>query len=605
MQKSKKGSWERVSVSTVILCLLLGAAYGYVTLTLRQNENTHQARLLPTLTGESIDEILSPGLLLESREPWEMQGWPRTDALDKRAWRGCTYTDNINTETAYAEIHRANNLAGSGHFDEAIQQLSDAMQRLPSDLRRRRLSRAKLYIKDGQNDRAKEDLRVAISEKTFDPLVEFEIEKLLVNLGEYQLAAQTIPTILPRIPKGFGPMAPAQFQYLLAVSEEQLGDFAGALENYSAAGRCFMAQHAVRAATVCMKHIKKIASSHKLNAPLIKDLAKVTDSTTGVPELQAMIKHLFSDSDCLKLTTVQKLTRDPLYEIRPGVYGGARPGTSVDGAPVSSLTGIGGIEFGTCYTGKGQILGIPMAPFELRLLFTDLNDILSTQTALPVYESLKSKRFTTYMYKVSSGLLVFFVDSTGAVIRINLYDKEAEKQMRESKQKTTKERRGSLAYMIESGDVDEALAITADWLKETPENVDAHSYRAQALALAGKYEEAIKNTDFVIDYGRRAEDKRRLIDSYGGNWPLIQKGTYQSRLGKYAAALQTFEEAFPKTLNADDYFYRAQAEIGIGRLQDGCADLEEAVRLYFNSARIVRRDEAAKLLHETRAKVHL
>ena len=317
-----------------------------------------------------------------------------------------------------------------------------------------------------------------------------------------------------------------------------------------------------------------------------------------------MIKHLVSDSDCLELTTVQKLTRDPLHEIRRGVYGSAHPVTAIDEAPVSPLTGIEGIEFGTFHTGKGQILGIRMSPFDCRLLFTDVDDILGTQHPLPDYECFRTKGLTNHVYKVPSGALLFIVDSTGAVIRINLYDKEAVEQARASEQQTMRDRRRGLAHLILSGDANEALAVTDDWLKEAPDDVDAHSYRAQALALAGRYEEAIKAIDFVIDYVSIAKDKQRFIDDYTGNRPLIQKGTYQTGLGKYAEALRTLFGAFPKTLDADDYFYRAQAEIGIGRLEDGCADLEKAVSLYFNDARIVRRDEAAKLLQEAQTKLH-
>jgi len=190
------------------------------------------------------------------------------------------------------------------------------------------------------------------------------------------------------------------------------------------------------------------------------------------------------------------------------------------------------------------------------------------------------------------------------ITKTALYDKEAEEQaMRESKQ-AMKSRRHSIGHIIDSGDVDDALVITADWLKEAPEDVDARNYHAQALALAGKYEDAIKEIDFVINYVSTAKDKWRFVNPYKGDKPLIQKGTYQTGLGNYAEALKTLSEAFPKTLNADDYLYRAKAEIGMGRQKDGCADLEEAVKLYFNDARIVRRDEAAKLLEETKTKLH-
>jgi tetratricopeptide (TPR) repeat protein len=125
-----------------------------------------------------------------------------------------------NVEASLWKQHLANNLAASGHFDEAAEEASAAIKLRPSDCSYR-LLRAKLNYRLGKNDLAKEDLRIAVAHDTFDLNHNFELEKLLVRVGDYKLVVETIQPILLTIPKGC-PEYRACFQYLLAQSQEQL-----------------------------------------------------------------------------------------------------------------------------------------------------------------------------------------------------------------------------------------------------------------------------------------------------------------------------------------------------------------------------------------------
>jgi tetratricopeptide (TPR) repeat protein len=153
--------------------------------------------------------------------------------------------------------------------------------------------------------------------------------------------------------------------------------------------------------------------------------------------------------------------------------------------------------------------------------------------------------------------------------------------------------------LLETGWTAKALAASEECCKQYPQDPYAHMSRAKALAADGQYQKAIQMIDFVIDYANSAHVDG-LVDKYRGNLPLIQRGMYEVELGSFSRAVQDFKQGFPDKPDADDYFYRARAEIGLHLLPRGCADLQQAIDLYFDDARIVRRDQAAKLLQDTR-----
>jgi len=548
-----------------------------------------------TLAEQTIDQVLPTAIAFRSTETWEGQLGARTDAQDQGnpAFSCCIH--NPTPGLANAAARRGNNLAASAHFDEAIEQFSQAIAVLPSP--RWLLSRAKLYVKAGRNEAARADLRLAIAGGPQEPGLQFEIENLLVKLGEYQLVEQTIPAIL-----SWHADAPAiilgQFQYLLASAQEHLGDRSQALENYLSAATNFMIQGSSAPAAFCVQRANSIASLNSSTAPY--EVGTLSPPREGLEQMKKMVAHLVSEPNLFQPPVVQAVTGATMSSSSQHQYFQTQSSQPLTGVSLVCLNDLPGVK---------QELQILTATRKCCLRLSDLDSVLAGCQRVDVPEFWNPQLVKAHAYKVASGTLVLsvYVGGFREAIDITVYGdgtpfRGEERPLNLSPQEEALGRSRKISQLLEADKKAQTLTATEQWLKQSPTDVDANSYRAQALAKAGKYEEALKNIDFVIAYADRTKDTR-FINRDRGNWPLIQRGTYQVGLAKYTEALQDFKQAFPPTPQADDYYWRARAEIGVGDLQNACTDLQSAISGYFADARIVRRDETKKLLQETRQRM--
>src|ERR1700733_2100166 len=247
----------------------------------------------------AIEELGRYGAVFHSVEPWEMPPIPRTLAYPQ-AVHQCA-----DTRAGTREAEKAYDSAVSGHIAEAIQQFSDALTQSPTDPIWH-LSRAKLYMRIGEEALAKEDLRAAIRSIEVHVGRQFEIEQSLVRLGDYETSDQTIPGILQA--HGAGPVViQAQFEYLLACSQEQRGQDSSALENYLSAATQFMIAGRPVPATLCVKRRNAIVSRTNSNVRAYS-ISDLVPPRKGIEPLKIMVAHLVSQPDSFRLYTVQQET---------------------------------------------------------------------------------------------------------------------------------------------------------------------------------------------------------------------------------------------------------------------------------------------------------
>jgi tetratricopeptide (TPR) repeat protein len=107
----------------------------------------------PMPTSLALDDLPEfPDLGMDSPTQWEHQKGPRTDWQDQRLGHGCV----VDNWAAEALANQWQNLAASGHYDEAIEVLTKFISLRPNEPGGY-LSRAKLYLQTGKPQQAKSD----------------------------------------------------------------------------------------------------------------------------------------------------------------------------------------------------------------------------------------------------------------------------------------------------------------------------------------------------------------------------------------------------------------------------------------------------------------
>ena len=508
-------------------------------------------------------------------------------------------TDDTNAETAYAEIRRANNLAFSGHFDDAIAQMSDAITRLPTDLRLR-LSRAKLYVQTGQLDRAKDDARAAAA-GSYGTDVQFEVEALLMKLGLYELVAKTASQFL--LTRTGAQVNRPALEYFLAYSQERLGRPEDALQNYLNAANEFMIAGASLAADHCLKRaniVTKLTAKYRTTY----ELKALERPTTGLSQLKEMVARLVSDPNCFDASTLQTITGLTMAKKPDGTYWAIRPTTPA----IPVLTPLNGVRYATMTdifpSVRGKRLGIQMDPSKCCLVMADLDGMLKNCPLDSDYFPPNGQWKTLTAYKVASGTLIFTTQQDGFSGITHIMLSSGEPRPAQTNPQNVPLNQQAAARLLQNGKVDEALAYSKTEIEKSAKDISANYFRATVLAKAKRYKEAIETMRYAMDLAKHSDKRDRWITSWDGNKPLIQVAEFELESGEYLQALADLKEAFPDRLGPDQYYLRARAETGAGQLQDACADLALAEKQYFDQARIVKRDEVSALLQKTRAQMH-
>lgn len=137
------------------------------------------------------------------------------------------------------------------------------------------------------------------------------------------------------------------------------------------------------------------------------------------------------------------------------------------------------------------------------------------------------------------------------------------------------------------GDLGEALAAEDAALRLDPDNVPMLQRRGQTLHSMGRFEHALRDFDRTMQIEDRNEKNRCQTALWGRGRALIGLKDYQ-------AAIVSLDEAFRLNRRAAAYASRAEAYLGLGKLQEAMADVDreiwlsnESVHAYLVRARIL------------------
>lgn len=523
-------------------------------------------------------------------DPWQ-QGVPPTDWDQKL--RGCT-TGISNTPGGF-NARRAQNLAATKHFAEAIGEWTRAIDSYddqkaqwygttldPEWL----LSRARLFIKLGRTDDALADIERSVTLKRSSDQSKFNAALLFTDLGKYSRAQ----SVLPIVSSG-QPMSRPYYSYLLAIVQEKQGRKDLAKQSFIEAATLFAAAGMSLPAKACLDKVSAISGQTEKK----KQMLQVTDlkpPRSNYENIEKLLKALATRTDVFDLDVLKELTGAASFKENSTAYF-VNP-YKAHFPEISFLT-IDKLESG------GKRLNINIEPVLCSINKSALKGLLNNPVEVP--ENWRKEIAYIEGYRVPAGTLVLSIRNGGfdSISSAQLYSKDAifpeppRKQIDQSVTESQKTylRHTGVSNALESGNLDYAEKAVNEWLRDNPEDPRAHMSQAEILSKKGNVNGALASIDTAIKYS----DKDNLLDTkYTGNVLLIRRGSYLLEQGKFEDAYKTFEKAFPDNLSADLLLLRAKSEIGLKQIADARQDLNKASRKFYDEGRILRRDEAEKLL---------
>lgn len=523
--------------------------------------------------------------------PWEKG--PPSDWMQQP--RGCMH-DIINTPGA-SNARRATHLAEGKHFAEAIGELTRAIDKYdginrfgmsldPSWL----ISRARLYMEIGRSEDALKDAERAVALKRSYDKEKFNAALIFTQFGKYAKAESVLPASSSVQPIAFRPY----FSYLLAVLQQKQGKEDVAKQTFRESATLFAAEGMSLPAQSCFEAIavmegRKNAEGHTL------DLASLEPPRSNYERVERLLKALATRSDVLAPDVLKGVIGSQILKSNTTEYFVNPHTAEFREIPLVSIDKV---------EGGGKRLFIQIEPALCSINKSALAGLLNHPVKPP--EMWRKEVLYTEGYKVPAGTLVLAIlkDGYNSIRFVQLYSQNAALSPpsislgneNDSSLHKAHVRRIGVGEALQFGNIKFAETVVADWLREDPEDPQAHMNQAEILFKKGNLKGALASIDTAIKYGANGKPNT----GYSENMLLIRKGTYLLEEGKFDDAYDLFRQSFPAKPYADLLLLRARAEIGLQKFADASNDLDQASRQFYDEGRIVRRDEADALLNSLR-----
>lgn len=491
---------------------------------------------------------------------------------------------------------RAANLANNRHFAEAINEWSAVIERLQSsnagfdrDEAFALIERARLYVHIGSKSEALNDIRQASRITPLSEEYRLRLALLSIDVGENSLAEELLAKDANLVNSHDKPI----YQYVWAVAQAKGGKVSTAVTSFMEAARLFAIDGSTSSAQACLDavHGLKDGSRHRMSKLTLSDLTPPRSNSKATIQ---MLKAFATRKDIFEKGVLEELTPAVVNQSaeprqpRSKNAATARTSTEILKPVVESLAN------------NGKRISLWLRPDVCALSCDELMHFLGKP--LPGYDEMHCEYRGSKVFKVPAGLLVLVSKEGGfnAIWLAQVY----------SANTAYPQRRQPIPFL--SGVKDPyfriALAradqnslgfysrLVEDTLQKDPTSVEAFTYKAEIAAKQQDLEQALIAINQALKLQSVNSKNASQISEERGNPVLIYKGKILLEQKKFVEALTIFEQAFPKTPEADHLYLRAKAEIGVGQYESARKDLSEAADRFFFWGRITRRDEARKLL---------
>ena len=518
----------------------------------------------------------------------------RTTSDDqKNIHRGCVPPSVIETKKRIAL-----NLAGSRHFDEAIQEVSDALSMLKKEkLSSKNHKLAEFYLLRSNLYRAKQDKRKAIIDlqhaqelmKNFPTLSPIPIALYQMKLGQNEEAENTLTESIPAV-KHSRDLEIAY--YLLGTIQENQGKLSKAKNSYIKAARLFLDSGASEPANAAIDRVNSIEDSNAVNLIQKKD---ISPPKAEIEKVERILKTVTGASDLFDAKEVKRLTGINLKDFRNSGNFYESPFN-----PHRRLFERVNLK----HLGTKKHLQICIDPTICSFLKKDAEPLIADLEKTEAPRRLRKGYADSEAFKVENGTLILSWMSGGfnALKQIDLYSGDVEFPYSNSEQwYHQQQQHQSLAqqsyrkvqlqsrkidFLINENKLDAALEAISKWEAENPKEYAVHYKKFQVLNRKKDYQRALDslkqaNTCASSDYTREfLKPKFACV--------LIS-------LEKYQSALDLLEKMNSRHLDADYYFLLGKAQFGLHRFSEAKKNLDLASEKYYNSGLIVKRDEVDAL----------
>ncbi len=527
---------------------------------------------------------------LMGSERWEhVNRHLRTDEDDKfKAWCLTGWFD-----AGKFEAYRAGNLAASGHFDEAITEISKSVVaaqksldeqrgdgKNPYNLQEYLNTRMRLFL---AADRVPEALLDA--EKLLSTQYKFPAAVVLLEHGKTK-DAEAIFSALVNNPQSY--LSESVYRYVLALSEEKNGKLGSARSDYLIAARYFAGTGKEDAMKVCLESAGRCETGSP--TPTKADL---TPPVTNKCQICELIKFLATQKDAFNPEKLKEALHADSFE------------KNSDGSfrfylPDPKLTSINMVQVGPerNASGKALKLVIRLNTTDCSITQEDCRSFLTMEKVTVPATQLDPKFGTIEGYKVPSGLLelTWFKGGFGSLYTVELLEgrlKHPEQACVEWHPRDEEEWFSYIVGLLSGRKTEEAKDLAQKWKEKSNSELFMRA-QAKIYAAEGNFPMALSWIDKAI-----AKEKtyiRRTINPEVGDLVSQEKVEYLLKNRQVEAAAQLFKTAIPAKMLADNYALRAQIELAQKNYPAALADLKTASDKYFEEFRIVKRDETNRLI---------
>ena len=587
------GRFNSILVSLLLLNLSCANLEGGAKIILQEG-NSHASKVTwkSEVDDSFLDRRITSSMTYSSlipRRVKDLSGGKRTD--DDERWNRCT------RDVGDIEAFRAKKLAASGHYAEAIDQYTDAIARVRDHNHKYNLAdllfnRSILYEKVGLADKAVKDLLDAGNVPRTAETVRFKIALAMINHGKY---AEAEGLLKECVESGYS-LFRSYHYYLLGYSQEKENQFAAAADSYRKAATLFSASGVTppaEAALDAFNRVKQVDPGLSM-----KDLKPPVSNKDIV---EKVVKGLVTDKDVFIPSHLKELCgfaelKETSWSFIPQPYPGKYPEFSLR---VEKLK-----------TGG-------------RKLVLDLDTVLCSVDKKVIGPYLKDSVETTQQwrgdyahvegYRVASGTILITILNGGfkSIKKLELYSQDAfypppkristnQSGFGAGQVSTQMSRDNQITRFRRDGNFKAAERVADEWLKAESRSSVPYIRKAELKAQQKDYEGAVATIDEALKAGVEDENSK---NRYSGNKLLIMKGSYLLELNRFKEALECLERGFPEILSPENLVLAARAEIGVGRYEDAEADLKEAMKEFFRSARIIKRDQCQALLDSFKDKL--